>query len=172
MTCDESPRCFKCRYSSALNGNTCYLFCAYILITRHRRGVPVERCYRYIPKPLPKQTPRTIQAAVYKAALREKAYAMRAEGRSITEIARALHIGTQTANGYTREYDRLHGPPVRPATKQQQEAEERRALLSRLHADGLSDRQIAEETGMLLKSVRSMRLRMGLPPNKPKGDPE
>lgn len=171
MTCDESPRCFKCRYVSMLNGNTCYLFCAYLLIAGKRRGVPVDRCYRYVPKPFP-QRRRTILAALRKADLREKAYAMRAEGRSITEIARALHIGTQTANGYTREYDRLHGPPVRPPTKQQQEAEEKRRRVARLHADGLSDRQIADETGWLLKSVRSMRLRMGLPPNKPKGGPE
>lgn len=50
MTCRESERCRKCRYYWKSRETEGHGACIYILYHHKKRGCPVDRCYRYIPK--------------------------------------------------------------------------------------------------------------------------
>ena len=163
MICNKSKRCQGCKYSALLNGNRDYIYCDYLTQTGQRRGCQVEDCTRYEPKqqtqPPPGRTFRLIS-------LRSKAYDLRAQACTITQIAAELHIGTKTAANFAHDYDRIHGKPEFARSAPVIEGQKKRARYVELHRQGLSDRQIAEKMGIPVSYARTIRVRAGLPPNK------
>lgn len=93
------------------------------------------------------------------SARRQQVLQLTKEGKTVAEIADALNLTRQQIWEYRR---RLGITDIRPNKKEPEHYQ----AIRHLHAQGMTDRQIAEAMGSTVSTVNHARHRMGLPINQ------
>lgn len=159
MTCEESGLCRSCIYRVQLSA----LSCNYLEVTGHVRGCPVEGCAAYIEDAAAaRKTKRPRRTKERLEALRPRCEELRAEGGlTIQEIALRLHVDKQVVARFVREFEQAHPEQARKRKRPRPRLDR----CAELHAEGMTDREIAAAMGLSRTTVRTYRERLGLEPN-------